>query len=82
MLILLFLICVLFPLTGAFLTPALILTGKLSIFMGIIALALIVATVAIAFVLASAVYESMLLFQGKRLGVKDIITLMKKQVVV
>ena len=73
--------CVLFPLTGAFLTPALILTGKLSIFMGIIALALIVATVAIAFVLASAVYESMLLFQGKRLQAKDIIALMKKQVV-
>ena len=71
-----------FPLTGAFITPALILAGKLSIIAGLIALVIIIITAACTFILASAVYESMLLFQGKRLGVKDIITLMKKQVVV
>lgn len=70
-----------FPLTGAFLTPALVLTGKISILAGFIALIIIIATAFVTFILASAVYESMLLFQGKRLGAKDIIKLMKKQVV-
>jgi len=73
--------CALFPFTGAFITPALILTGKLSVFTGTIALIIIVITAVLAFILASAVYESMLLFQGKRLKAKDIIALMKKQVV-
>ena len=71
----------LFPLTGTFLTPALILTGKISTITGLIALIIIIATAVITFVLASAIYESMLLFQGKRLGAKDILKLMKKQVV-
>ena len=71
-----------FPLTGAFLTPALVLSGKLSVIAGLIALVIIIVTAVCTFILASAVYESMLLFQGKRLGVKDIIKLMKKQVVV
>ncbi len=73
--------CMLFPLTGAFLTPALIITGKISILTGFIALIIIIAAAVATFVLASAVYESMLLFQGKRLQAKDIISLMKKQVV-
>ncbi|MCR5099907.1 MAG: ABC transporter permease [Butyrivibrio sp.] len=73
--------CAVFPLTGAFLTPALILLGKISILTGIIALAVMVITVAITFILAAAVYESMLLFQGRRIKVKDIITIMKKQVI-
>ena len=71
-----------FPLTGAFITPALILAGKLSVIAGLITLVIIIITAACTFILASAVYESMLLFQGKRLGIKDIITFMKKQVVV
>ncbi len=70
-----------FPLTGAFLTPALILTGKISTLTGIIALIVMIISAALIFVLAAAIYESMLLFQGKRLQIKDIITLMKKQVV-
>ncbi len=73
--------CAVFPLTGAFLTPALILLGKISILTGIIALAVMAITVAITFILAAAVYESMLLFQGRRIEVKDIITIMKKQVI-
>ncbi|WP_029233484.1 ABC transporter permease [Butyrivibrio sp. VCB2006] len=73
--------CALFPLTGAFLTPALLLTGKISIVTGIIALIIMIITAAIVFVFAAAVYESMLLFQGKRLRLKDIIAIMKKQVV-
>ena len=73
--------CAIFPLTGAFLTPAFVLTGKVSIITGVIALIIIIITSAAAFVLASAIYESMLLFQGKRLKVKDVVTLMKKQVV-
>ena len=73
--------CAIFPLTGAFLTPALILTGKISILTGTISLVIIVITAAVIFILASAIYESMLLFQGKRLAVKDIVALMKKQVV-
>ena len=71
----------LFPLTGAFLTPALLLTGKLSTLLGVIALILLLIAAAATFIFASAVYESMLLYQGKRLKAKDIITLMKKQVV-
>lgn len=71
----------LFPLTGAFLTPALIVTGKISIATGFIALIIEIISAFATFVLASAVYESMLLFQGKRLSVKDMIKLMKKQVV-
>lgn len=74
--------CAIFPLTGAFLTPALILTGKISILTGIIALIVIIIATALTFILAAAVYESMLLFQGKRLQIKDVIALMKKQVVV
>jgi ABC-2 type transport system permease protein len=73
--------CAIFPLTGAFLTPAFVLTGKVSIITGVIALIIIIITSAAAFVLSSAIYESMLLFQGKRLKVKDVVTLMKKQVV-
>ncbi len=73
--------CAMFPLTGAFLTPALLITGKISILTGFIALIINVIFTIITFVLASAVYESMLLFQGKRLQAKDIIALMKKQVV-
>ena len=69
------------PFTGAFLTPALIVTGKLSVLSGIIALIIMIIFTALVFVLAAAVYESMLLFQGKRLQIKDIIALMKKQVV-
>ena len=70
-----------FPLTGAFLTPTLIITGKISVLTGFIALIINVIFTIITFVLASAVYESMLLFQGKRLDAKGIIKLMKKQVV-
>lgn len=70
------------PFTGAFITPALILTGKISTLTGLIALIVIIISAVIIFVLASAVYESMLLFQGKRLKAKDVIKLMKKQVVV
>ena len=70
------------PFTGAFITPALILTGKISILTGLIALIVIVIAAVIIFILSSAVYESMLLFQGKRLKAKDVIKLMKKQVVV
>ena len=70
-----------FPLTGAFLTPTLILTGKISVLLAVIALIIIVITAVATFYFAAAIYESMLLYQGKRLGVKDIITLMKKQVV-
>ena len=73
--------CALFPLTGAFLTPALILTGRISLLLAFIALIIQVIAAIAAFILAAAVYESMLLYQGKRLGAKDIITLMKKQVV-
>lgn len=73
--------CALFPFTGAFITPALIITGKISALTGAIALIIIIITAALSFILASAVYESMLLFQGKRLKAKDIIALMKKQVV-
>ncbi len=71
----------LFPLTGPFLTPTLILTGKISMLLAVIALIIVVITAVATFVFAAAVYESMLLYQGKRLGIKDIITLMKKQVV-
>jgi ABC-2 type transport system permease protein len=74
--------CAVFPFTGAFLTPALVLTGKISTLTGLIALLILIATTVVAFILASAVYESMLLFQGKRLKMKDVISLMKKQVVV
>lgn len=74
--------CSIFPFTGAFLTPALILTGKISALTGTIALIVIIISAGVFFILASAVYESMLLFQGKRLKIKDIVTLMKKQVVV
>lgn len=70
-----------FPFTGAFLTPALILTGKISTLTGIIALIVMIIAAGLMFVLAGAIYESMLLFQGKRLQIKDIIALMKKQVV-
>lgn len=70
-----------FPLTGAFLTPTLILTGKISIALAVIALIIIIITAVATFIFAAAVYESMLLYQGKRLGMKDVITLMKKQVV-
>lgn len=73
--------CALFPPMGAFLTPTLILTGKISLMTGIIALILMVIAVIVIAVLAAAVYESMLLFQGKRLQAKDVIALMKKQVV-
>lgn len=73
--------CTIFPLTGAFLTPALILTGKVGMITGIIALVVLIITVVIAFVLAAAVYESMLLYQGKRIRAKDLIALMKKQVI-
>ena len=73
--------CTIFPMTGTFLTPALILTGKIGILTGIIALIIIIITAVIAFFLAAAVYESMLLYQGKRIKVKDLIALMKKQVV-
>ena len=73
--------CAIFPFTGAFLTPALILTRKVGVGTAIIALIVLMITAAVAFVLAAAVYESMLLFQGKRIKVKDIIALMKKQVV-
>ncbi len=73
--------CAIFPLTGAFLTPALILLGKISMITGIIALLVMIVIVTITFILAAAVYESMLLFQGRRIEVKDIIKIMKKQVV-
>ena len=73
--------CAMFPLTGAFLTPALIIAGKISVLKGLIALIIMIITATAAFILSSAVYESMLLFQGKRLQAKDIIALMKKQVV-
>ncbi len=73
--------CTLFPLTGAFLTPILLITGKISILTGLIALIIIVVSAVLAFIFASAIYESMLLFQGKRLQAKDIVALMKKQVV-
>ena len=72
---------ILFPLTGPFLAPTLILTGKISMLLAVIALIIVVITAVATFVFAAAVYESMLLYQGKRLGIKDIITLMKKQVV-
>ena len=71
----------LFPLTGAFMTPTLIITGKISTLLAVVALIILVITAAVTFVFAAAIYESMLLYQGKRLGVKDIITLMKKQVI-
>ena len=74
--------CAIFPFTGAFITPALIISGKISILIGVIALIILIVTAIAAFILASAVYESMLLFQGKRLKIKDVISLMKKQVVV
>ncbi|MCR5556581.1 MAG: hypothetical protein K6F75_03345 [Butyrivibrio sp.] len=73
--------CALFPLTGAFLTPALLLTGNISTLLAFIALILLVIAAVVTFIFAAAVYESMLLYQGKRLKAKDIITLMKKQVV-
>ncbi len=73
--------CTLFPLTGAFLTPTLLVTGKISILTGVIALIIIIVSAILTFVLASVIYESMLLFQGKRLQAKDIVALMKKQVV-
>ena len=71
----------LFPLTGAFLTPTLILTGKISIMLAVVALIILIVTAVATFIFAAAIYESMLLYQGKRLGMKDIITLMKKQVI-
>ena len=74
--------CTMFPLTGAFLTPALIITGKISVLTGFIALIIMIITASATFILASAVCESMLLFQGKRLKAKDIISIMKKQQVV
>ena len=73
--------CAICPLTGAFLTPALILTGKIGILEGLIALIVMIITVVVTYVLSATVYESMLLFQGNRLKFKDIVTLMKKQVV-
>ena len=73
--------CTMFPLTGAFLTPTLIITGKISVLTGFIALIIIIITATVAFIFASAIYESMLLFQGKRLRGKDIVALMKKQVI-
>lgn len=71
----------LFPLTGVFITPMFVLTGKLSVLLGLASLVIIIITTVATFILASVVYESMLLFQGKRLKIKDIVTLMKKQVV-
>ncbi|SFD03901.1 ABC transporter permease [Butyrivibrio sp. YAB3001] len=73
--------CAICPLTGAFLTPALILTGKIGILEGLIALIVMIITVVVTYILSATVYESMLLFQGNRLKFKDIVTLMKKQVV-
>jgi ABC-2 type transport system permease protein len=73
--------CSIFPLTGAFLTPALILTGKISLLIGVIALVIIIIAAIATFMFVAAVYESMLLFQGKRLKGKDVIAIMKKQVV-
>lgn len=73
--------CSLCPLTGAFITPSLVLTGKISVWMGLVSLVLMIIAVLLVAVMAAAVYESMLLFQGKRLRGKDVIALMKKQVV-
>lgn len=73
--------CAMFPLTGPFLTPTLVLTGRISVMTGLIALIIILITAVATFILAAAVYESMLLYQGKRLTIKDVIALMKKQVV-
>ena len=73
--------CAICPITGAFITPALVLTGKISTMTGFFALMVIIITVVVVYIFAAAVYESMLLYQGKRLKIKDVVTLMKKQVV-
>ncbi|WP_196803085.1 ABC transporter permease [Butyrivibrio sp. MC2013] len=70
-------ICLFVPFTGAFIIPVLLLLGYVSELPAIIALLILIAAAYLALKMAALVYEAMILFQGNRLKIGDIVKLAK-----
>lgn len=68
-----------FPVTAPFVLPSNLILGKVSVTVGIIAIVVLFAAVAVLFKFTSQVYESMLFYNGNVLKIKDIIQIAKNR---
>lgn len=68
----------LFPLSAPFIAPTHLLIGKMPLWLGFVSFALLVFMVALAFLLASRIYENMLFYNGTPMKIKDFVRMVKQ----
>ncbi len=71
-------IAYLFPLSAPFIAPTHLIIGKMSVWMGLGSLALLLVLVVLAFLLASRIYANMLFYNGSPMKLKDYIRFAKQ----
>ena len=67
-----------FPFTSAFILPANILIGHISIRGGLISIAILLISIVIAFILSGKLYKGLIFFKGEKLSFKNIVLAFKK----
>ena len=68
----------LFPLSAPFIVPTHLIIGKMPLWLGLVSLALLALVVALAFWLASRIYENMLFYNGTPMKIKDFVRMAKQ----
>ena len=68
----------LFPLSAPFIVPTHLIIGKMPLWLGLASLALLALVVALAFWLASRIYENMLFYNGTPMKIKDFVRMAKQ----
>ena len=66
-----------FPVSSAFLLPAALLVGKANVWIALIAIAVLLLSIVLMFKFVAKVYEGLILHNGARLKMKDVIAMAK-----
>ena len=66
-----------FPVSSSFLLPAALLVGKADLWIALIAIAVLVASIVLMFLFVAKVYEGLILHNGSRLKFKDVLAMAK-----
>ncbi len=70
-------ICGLIPISTPFIVPAMLLTGRMTMVVALIGLALLTVITVVLYLFTASVYESMIFYNGKVLKLKDILAISK-----
>jgi len=74
-------ICALVPISSPFVIPPLLLLGRINPLIAFISILIMITTTALLFILAARVYETLILYQGQPLSLKNIINIARNKTI-